>query len=221
MDISKIRKMVKETKAEGALAAKSDTPEEKPEQSPPAAEAETAKKEPADVKRPEPEADVKTESAKADTISVKEGDESEEDVLNELELLAFNVASEEYAVKLSDMQEIIRTQTITPVPRSPKYLKGVTFLRGKILPVIDLGKRLGIEWESGALQKIIVLSAAKAPLGVLIGSGIDVLRCVEDELLPPPPTLDESEIGLIEGVVNIRNRFISILNINNLLKAER
>ncbi len=162
----------------------------------------------------------KTENSKADTITdaaVEEGDAP----VNELELLAFNVASEEYAVKLSDMQEIIRSQTITPIPRAPEYLKGVTFLRGKILPVIDLGKRLGLELESGTLQKIIVISALKAPLGILIGSSIDVLRVREDEVLPPPSTLDESEIGLIEGVVNIRNRFISVLNINNIMKAER
>ncbi|MBI5675873.1 MAG: chemotaxis protein CheW [Nitrospirae bacterium] len=218
MDISKIRKMLKDTKAENGGEGKAEILEDKPA---PAVEDEgRVKKEAVEIKVPE--IVEKTEIGKIDTITVSAEEENAVTApVKELELLAFNVASEEYAVKLSDMQEIIRSQTITPIPRSPEYLKGVTFLRGQILPVIDLGKRLGIEWESGLLQKIIVLSASKAPLGILIGSGIDVLRCRENEVLPPPSTLDEIEIGLIEGVVNIKNRFISVLNINNLLKAER
>jgi purine-binding chemotaxis protein CheW len=218
VDISKIRKKLKDAKAENDRENKADILEDKPA---PAAEEEgRVKKEAAESKAPE--IIEKTESSKADTITVTSEEENAAATpVNELELLAFNVGSEEYAVKLSDMQEIIRSQTITPIPRSPEYLRGVTFLRGKILPVIDLGKRLGLEWESGMLQKIIVLSASNASLGILIGSGIDVLRCRENEVLPPPSTLDESEIGLIEGVVNIKNRFISVLNINNILKVER
>lgn len=218
MDISKIRKMLKETKAENEPAGKTDILEEKTQ--PAAEKAESIKEEPAEGRSPE--TIVKTESSKTDTITVAvKEEESAAAPVNELDLLAFNVASEEYAVRLSDMQEIIRSQTITPVPRAPEHLKGVTFLRGRILPVIDLGKRLGLKWDNGMFQKIIVLSVSKSPLGVLIGSRIDVLRCRENEVLPPPSTLDESEIGLIHGVVNIKNRFISVLNINNILKVER
>lgn len=218
MDISKIRKKLQDAKAENNLASKAEILEDKP--APAAEEKRSVKKEAAEIKAPE--IVEKTEISKIDTITDTSEEENAVAVpVNELELLAFNVGSEEYAVKLSDMQEIIRSQTITPIPRSPEYLRGVTFLRGKILPVIDLGKRLGLEWESGALQKIIVISASNAPLGILIGSGIDVLKCRENEVLPPPSTLDESEVGLIEGVVNIKNRFISVLNINNILRAER
>lgn len=218
MDISKIRKMLKDTKAENGGEGKAEILEDKPA---PSAEEKVSVNNEAVESKPA-EIIEKTEINKIDTITATaEEEDAASAPVNELELLAFNVASEEYAVKLSDMQEIIRSQTITPIPRAPEYLKGVTFLRGQILPVIDLGKRLGLEWESGMLQKIIVLSALKAPLGILIGSGIDVLRCRENEVLPPPSTLDESEIGLIEGVVNIRNRFISVLNINNILRAER
>jgi len=217
VDISKIRKKLKDTKAENDLESNAEILEGK--SAPAAEEAGSVKKEAAESKTPE--IVEKTEIRKADTITVTAEEEDAAAPVNELELLAFNVGSEEYAVKLSDMREIIRSQTITPIPRSPEYLRGVTFLRGKILPVIDLGKRLGLEWESGMLQKIIVISASNAPLGILIGSGIDVLRCRENEVLPPPSTLDESEIGIIEGVVNINNRFISVLNVNNILKAER
>ena len=208
---------MQDAKAENNLETKAEILEDKP--APAAEEEDRVKKEAAESKAPE--IIEGTESYKADTITVTAEEDTEAAPVNELELLAFNVGSEEYAVKLSDMQEIVRSQTITPIPRSPEYLRGVTFLRGKILPVIDLGKRLGLEWESGMLQKIIVLSASNAPLGILIGSGIDVLRCRENDVLPPPSTLDESEIGLIEGVVNINNRFISVLNINNILKMER
>lgn len=212
MDISRIRKKLKETEAEEEQK-KEDLTEEKSE-----ADNVSVEK---DINESSSEKSAeKTEIDKADTIT----DETENDLsaspANEIELLSFNVGNEEYAVKLADLQEIIRDQTVTPVPRSPAYLKGVTFLRGKILPIIDLAKRLGLKEDGGLLQKIIVLAVSRSPLGVLIGSGVDILRFREDEVLPPPSTLDENEIGLIEGVVSINNRFISLLNVNNILKAD-
>jgi len=216
VDISKIRKKIKDL-SENQPELKPEKPEAKPvpvsESAEKGIEEETTGIQAGTIQ--------KTESKKSDTIAGTDEAETEILPVNELELLAFNVASEEYAVKLADMQEIIRSQTVTPIPRSPEYLSGATFLRGKILPVVDLGKRLGLKSESGTHQKIIVISASKAPIGILILADIDVLRCREDQILPPPSTLDESQIGLIEGVVNMNNRFMSLLNIDNILRVDK
>ncbi|MBI5049506.1 MAG: purine-binding chemotaxis protein CheW [Nitrospirae bacterium] len=136
----------------------------------------------------------------------------------EMEVLAFKVADEEYAVTTSEIQEIIRYQNITLVPRSPKYLKGVTSIRGKILPVIDLKERLGLRHSNTGKEKIIILKTSKEPIGTLVGSVIDVVRFHRAELMQPPPTLSEKEKGLIDGVVRIKDRFISVLNVGELIK---
>ncbi len=142
----------------------------------------------------------------------------DEEPVKEIEIIAFKIANEEYAVKISEMLEILRYQKITPVPRSPKYLKGVTFLRGRILPVIDLQYRLGLKGENGVRQKIIVFDFPKEPVGALVNSLLGVIRVPETELLQPPATLDDREKSFIEGVVKIQNRFISVLNVDELVK---
>ncbi len=142
----------------------------------------------------------------------------DEEPIKEIEIIAFKIANEEYAIKISGMLEILRYQNITPVPRSPKYLKGVTFLRGRILPVIDLKYRLGFKGENGGKQKILVLATSKEPVGALVSSLLGVIRVPETELLQPPATLDEREKSFIEGVIKIQDRFISVLNVDELVK---
>jgi len=146
--------------------------------------------------------------------------EPERTEVKEIEIIAFKVANEEYGVRVSELQEILRSQRITTVPRSPKYLKGVTFLRGRVLPVIDLKERLGLKGEMEKKQKIMVLLTPKEPVGIIVGSVLDIIRFPETELLQPPATLNENEKSFIEGVVKINNKFISILNVKEIVKME-
>ncbi|MEK6528981.1 MAG: chemotaxis protein CheW [Nitrospirota bacterium] len=143
-----------------------------------------------------------------------------EDMQDEAEILAFKIANEEYAVRITDLQEVLRLQRITFVPRAPKYLTGITSLRGKILPVIDLKDRLGLTEENAGKQKIIVISGKKEALGALVGTVLGVFRFPEGELLPPPSTLTDKEKNFIEGVVRMDNKFISILKVDEILNME-
>ncbi|MBI4698845.1 MAG: purine-binding chemotaxis protein CheW [Nitrospirae bacterium] len=145
----------------------------------------------------------------------------EPDMTAEVEILAFKIANEEYAVKITELQEIIRYQRITIVPCTPLYVLGVTSLRGKIIPVIDLKIRLGLNGGVEAKQKkqkILILSGNKEPLGALVSLILGVFRLPASELLPPPPTLTEEEKNYIDGIVKIKNRFISILNVNAITR---
>lgn len=146
--------------------------------------------------------------------------ESESTRTEEEEISVFKVANEEYAVKTVELQEIIKYQRITAVPCAPKYLIGITSVRGKILPVIDLMIRLGLTGEYGDRKKIIVLSSKKDPIGALVSSVSGVFRFPVSDLLQPPSTLTEEEKNLIEGVVKIKNRFISVLNVSEIIKME-
>ncbi len=138
-----------------------------------------------------------------------------------IEVLVFKLANEEYAVRITDMQEVLKYQTITPVPRTVEYLKGIISLRGKILPIIDLKDKLGAVGENGGKQRIIVLSGTDKtePLGAVVSTVIGVLRFPETRLFPPLPTLTEKQKDFIEGVLRFQNRFISLLKVDEVTKT--
>ncbi|MBI4680611.1 MAG: chemotaxis protein CheW [Nitrospirae bacterium] len=205
MDIAKIRKKIKKaeetTKYENNKTEQKESVEQRtPEVTavPQGVDVETETKQ-EDVKKPELISKAEsTESAGAVT-------EEKPDAIEETEILAFKIANEEYAVRMTDLQEIIRYQRITAVPCSPKYLVGITSLRGKILPVIDLKIRLGRK---------------KEPLGVLVDLILGVFRLPVSEFLPPPSILTEEEKNFIESVAKIKNKFISVLNVDEITKIE-
>src|SRR5512139_2783466 len=75
----------------------------------------------------------------------------------QVELLGFQLADEEYAIDVLEVKEIIRIQPITSVPRSPAWIRGIATLRGVIVPIFDLRRRLGLaEIEQGADARIVV-----------------------------------------------------------------
>ncbi|MBA4374067.1 MAG: hypothetical protein C0402_14545 [Thermodesulfovibrio sp.] len=151
------------------------------------------------------------------------------------ELLTFSLAKEEFAFKVSEVEEIIRFQRITLVPTMPEYVAGITSLRGKIIPVIDLRTRLALKDEGaeavsrpeadadGLIEgkgKIIVLSGPLGLIGAIIDKVLGVVRLPEDVILEPPAHLTEDETKFIEGVVIVEKRFISIIRSEDALNIE-
>ncbi len=210
MDIARIRKKLKKLKAPDEQKTKETLQEGKIKEVPEIAdtkietEQEDAKKTGEESKNESPDVEVE-----AKVVPI-EG----------TEILAFRIANEEYAVKIAELQEVLKNQRITAVPRSPKYLKGITSIRGKILPIVDLRERLGLTDKNTGKEKIIIISGKKEPLGILVGAVLGVFRFPSSELLPPPSTMTDEEKGFIEGVVKINSKFISILKVDEVLKME-
>jgi len=222
MDISRIRKKIKKSKASEKEKAEETARKEKSEHS----ESEVKEIPGAADKKPE-RLDAVTEAGQEDTEKSVDNDRIESKgvkaevvPVDETEILAFKVASEEYAVRIDDLQEVMNNQNITPVPRSPRYLKGVTSVRGKILPIVDLKVKLGLTDENAGKEKIVVLSGKKEPLGIMVGLISGVFRFPAGELLPPPSTLTEEEKNFIEGVVRMNGKFISILKVDEIFRME-
>lgn len=131
-----------------------------------------------------------------------------------IELLTFRLADEEYAFRIEDVSEIIRLQTITPIPKSEAHLLGITSLRGKIIPVVSLKKMLALKEDNGQenkKQKILIVKGRKGPIGVLADRVIGVIRPSLPDIVESPPHLTAEEMRFIEGVTLMDNRFISIL----------
>lgn len=144
--------------------------------------------------------------------------EAVEDIV---ELLTFHLSAEEFAFRVSDIEEILRLQRIMMVPKVPDYILGITSLRGKIIPVIDLKTRLLINPSSSTdgspRKKILILKGSKGPFGALVDKVKGVIRISPSEIVEPPAHLTEAELMFIEGVVLHDSRFISLIRIGEVL----
>jgi purine-binding chemotaxis protein CheW len=139
--------------------------------------------------------------------------------VNLVEFLEFTLAEEHYAFRLSDLQEVVREQIITSVPKMPDFIKGITSLRGKIVPVMDLDGRLGIRRSVQRAKKgqMLIIKGPKGLIGVIIDKVVGVKRIKESLITEPPSHLDENQLSLIDSVVRDENLFLSILNIKEVL----
>jgi len=246
MDISKIRK-----KAHSKDAG--SKPVEKPVPGPAEVEKKEVQKEQAavEVKEAPPEEMPAEEIMARDTVGGEEkagiqaaDDITETDARELVELLTFSLSNEEYAFRVSDVEEVLRMQKITMVPTMPDYVLGITSLRGKVIPVIDLRTRLGLQEKSlstnspdarpvdnptdnpetgkhsGMENKILIISGPKGMIGATIDKVMGVVRLPLSGMLQPPGHLDEKELKFIEGIVVIEKRFISIIHSDAAMDIE-
>ncbi len=146
-----------------------------------------------------------------------------------LELLTFSLSHEEFAFRVSEVEEIIRFQRITRVPTMPDYVWGITSLRGKIIPVIDLNTRLALKGKGELKEergdkkedrRILILSGPKGMIGTTVDKVLGVMRFPAGTVLDPPAHLTENELKYIEGVVILEKRFISIVRSDDALNIE-
>jgi purine-binding chemotaxis protein CheW len=137
------------------------------------------------------------------------------------ELLGFMLADEEYALDILEIKEIIRLQTITAVPRTPDYLKGIITLRGVIVPVFDLRRRLGLDAAGhGQHTRIVVVYRGDEFAGMIVDSITQVMRVGVKEIEPPPPTIGAVEAEFIKGVTRHQERLIILLNLARVLEVK-
>jgi purine-binding chemotaxis protein CheW len=151
------------------------------------------------------ETEYLSESAKADEI---------------IEILTFRLMKEEFAFRISQLKEILRFQRITAVPRVPDYVLGITSLRGKVIPVIDLRLKLSLTDRLSDYVnagKILIVEGPKGPIGATVDKVTGVVRITKSEILPPPSHLSENELKFIEGIALVDKRFVSIINMEETL----
>ncbi len=137
---------------------------------------------------------------------------------NIIQLVGFIVGSEEFAVPILSIQEIIKPIEWTKVPFTPDFVLGVFNLRGNVLPLIDLRKKFNApNAEFDDDSRFIVIKVGDDLAGFVIDRLTEALRIEENSILPPP---DTSRDAIIEGVARKDDRIITILKIKALLKNE-
>lgn len=137
---------------------------------------------------------------------------------NERQLVIFKLANETYGIDISKVQEIIRFQEITRVPRVPHFIEGVINLRGNVIPVIDLRKRFDFEKaERDNTTRIIVVEVSEYTVGMIVDAVLEVVRVNEDSIEPPSNLIADIESDYLTGVCKLGDKLIILLNISKVL----
>lgn len=134
-----------------------------------------------------------------------------------LQLVGFRVGGEEFALDVLRVQEIIRLQELTRVPNAPDFMEGVMNLRGKIIPVIALRKRFGLDLVPSDKQtRIVVVEVKGTVLGFVVDSVSEVLRIPADTV-EPPPRLGKVDQEYVSGVGKLDDRLLILLDVDRLM----
>ena len=135
-----------------------------------------------------------------------------------LQLVTFCIGEEEFGVDILIVSEIIRLVQITPVPHAPHFIKGVINLRGRVLPVVGLRMRFGMdEIEMTEKTRIIVMMWEHQLVGFLVDSVSEVLRIPSSTVEPTPPVVAGIGAEYIEGVGKMGERLLILLNMQSLM----
>jgi purine-binding chemotaxis protein CheW len=136
-------------------------------------------------------------------------------------LATFFLADEEYGVDVRLVQEIIRVTEITQVPRAPEYIRGVINLRGRIIPVVDLKRKLGLgAVELTRQSRIVVAKVDERAIGLLVDGASQVLRVPVSCIEQAPEEIGESNASYIRGVAKLEARLIILVDLNKALAFE-
>jgi purine-binding chemotaxis protein CheW len=138
-----------------------------------------------------------------------------------LQLVTFSIGEEEFGVDILKVQEIIRTMEITKVPRAQDFVEGVINLRGKVIPIIDLRRRFGLDSKNHDKHtRIIVIEINNMIVGFVVDSVSEVLRIPAGTVEPPPPVVAGLESEYISGVGKLQDRLLILLDLDKLLSGE-
>lgn len=138
-----------------------------------------------------------------------------------LQLVTFGVADEEYGVDILSVQEIIRHTGIMKVPSAPDFVEGILNLRGRVIPIVDMRRRFGLEpKEPDSRTRIVVFALPRGVMGFLVDSVSEVLRIPTSMVEPPPAVTTCDDAAYIQGVGKLDGRMLILLDAAQVLSVE-
>ena len=132
------------------------------------------------------------------------------------------LSDEEYGIDVRLVQTIIRVSEITPVPRAPGFIKGVINLRGRIIPVVDLKRKLNLGEVDVAARasRIAVVKVRERLIGLLVDGASQVLRVPLTRIEAAPEEVVEIDANYIRGVAKLEERLIILMDLPKILALE-
>ncbi|HBT51170.1 MAG TPA: chemotaxis protein CheW [Petrotoga sp.] len=136
------------------------------------------------------------------------------------DVLSFKIADQEYALPIENIESVVDKTDVTPVPNSKYFVVGLINLRGRIVPVIELTKILGIEVPNDHIyENILILKIDEEEIGMYVDEVENVLS-IDPDKLEKFHSKDSTYSDKVKGVIKIENRLIVYLDLESILEAE-
>ena len=134
------------------------------------------------------------------------------------DLISFRAAGQEFCIEVMSVREVRGWTPATPLPNAPAYVCGVVNLRGAVLPVVDLGARLGLEPAAPTGRHVIIVAwIGEQLVGLLVDAVCDIVSAEDGMIQPTPGVACEAVRGLVRGVMALEGRMVTVLELENLL----
>ncbi len=153
------------------------------------------------------------------TDIMTDGDESHQ------QYLTFILAGEEYGVDILRVQEIKGWDTVTQIPNTPEYIRGVINLRGTIVPIIDMRVRFGLEdLGYGPTTVVIVLKVNSDDksriMGIVVDGVSDVYNMPDEEIKPSPDFGSAVDTDFVKGLATVNEKMVIVLDIDHMCNSD-
>lgn len=141
--------------------------------------------------------------------------------MSKKKVIVFNIGTQEYCLDIEKVTSIERMQSVTELPLSEAYMKGVIHLRGNIIPIISLKQKFfQVEDETDSETRIIIVPLDDGTeVGVIVDQATDVMDVDIDQIQPYEGMVQSIQKEFIEGVVNLDERMLVLLDIEKVLTA--
>jgi purine-binding chemotaxis protein CheW len=136
----------------------------------------------------------------------------------EVQLVVFDLADEVYGVDIARVDEVIRMQEITRIPRAPEFVEGVTNLRGKVIPVVDLRRRFGLAMsEIQATSRIVVVYIGSHTIGLIVDGVSEVIRVSPSAIEPTSTIVTSVDSAYLRGSAKVGDKLVILLDLDYVL----
>jgi len=134
------------------------------------------------------------------------------------ELISFRIGAQEFCVDIMEVREIRGWTPATALPQAPPFVRGVINLRGAVLPIVDLGARLGLGAADPTARHVIIVAQVQNQIvGLLVDAVSDILTVTDDMIQPTPDVASELVRTFVRGLLAIDGRMVSFISLDRVL----
>ncbi len=137
------------------------------------------------------------------------------------QIVVFQLGQELYGADIAVVREVGPLLRVTRVPRTPRYVEGVTNLRGRVIPVVDLRRRLGLPVKAATkATRIAVADLEGGQVGMIVDAVLEVLRIPVSQIELPTLMIAKVDADYVQGVAKVDQRLIILLDLARVLERE-
>ena len=142
-------------------------------------------------------------------------------VINEKQVALFELGGATYGLDIGTVHEIIRMQPITRVPKAPFYVEGVINLRGKVIPVVDMRKRFGLDTSDRTKNnRIVVVAISGTTIGIIVDAVTEVLRIPNSAVEAASTIVTAGDTDYLQGIAKLGDRMVILLDLGKVLSKD-